>query len=151
MGWVFGHRVRLLLALSVLAPVVHLVVLGDRRFPVTALGSIILVIAAGIYAAKEKFNLRGSTLTLLHALAWVSIFVGMYFRFEIPTYMSFPPAVGAAYSYGVLPLATLLVFFGAVFSLLGRRKIYAANVAIFAVSFLGMQIGGLMIFLPGAD
>jgi len=148
----------LLLALIATAPFAYALVFGVQNTWLVLVGPIVSSIALTVYLLRIKLNVSSSSLTKAHMLLWAFIVVGMIVGvhiparsyLHIPAYMGAAAAIGALLSHGILPLVTLIVCVVSAILLLFMRNVYAANAVIFAAAFLALQIGGLIIFLPGA-
>jgi hypothetical protein len=149
----------LLLALIAIAPFVYALLFKVQDVWIVVLAPIISSIVLIVHLLKVKLNVSNSSLTMAHMLLWALILVGMAcgaYLLHLPSYMHIPAymgaaaAIGAIFSYGILPLVTLVVCIVSAILLFFIRNAYAANAVIFSTSFLALQIGGLIIFLPGA-
>ena len=148
-----------LLVLIATAPFAYALVFGVGNTWIVVLAPIVSSIVLLVYLLKVKLHVSNSSLTIAHMLLWALILVGMAcgaYLPHLPSYMHIPAYMGAAaamgvlFSHGILPLVTLAVCIVSAILLFFIRNAYAANTVIFSTSFLALQVGGLIIFLPGA-
>jgi hypothetical protein len=124
--------------------------LGANISPWILLASLLPLAGAAIYVILKKLHVGSQMMTLMHVGVWMFLFAGLIFELSIPLYAGLLATVAAIFSFGIVPLVTLVGFVAFLFVFAATRKLWAANLVILSFCFGVFQIWSVAIFLPHA-